>query len=144
VAATTLTALNGVVVGYGALWFQIGDSANRDDYLVSSGGYAAASLLIASAVAGNLLRRGAAWFSYAGSVTAVLLGVAAVVSWSQGRVVEDRGAGISGVWDGVGGVVLLPWSWAIVVLLVLSVRHRLRTADTPPLARPTSASRRSV
>lgn len=127
VAAATLTALNGVVVGYGALWFQFfGSSPNRDDYLVSFGGYVSAAVLIAVAVAGNMLRRGAAWFSYAGSVTAVLLGVAAVDSRSRARVVEDRGAGISGVWDGVGGVVALPWSWAIVVLLILSVRHRLR------------------
>lgn len=130
-AAATLTALNGVVVGYGAVWFQIGGSPDRDDYLVSSGEYAAAALLIASAVAGNIFRRGAAWFDYAGSLTAVLLGIAALVSWSQARVVEDHGAGISGAWDGVGGVIALPWSWAIVVLLILSVRHRLRTADTP-------------
>ncbi len=124
VVAAILTALNGVVVGYGALRLQFfGNSPNRDDYLVSTGGYAAAAVLIAFAVASNFARRGAAWFGYAGSVAAVLLGFGALVSWSRARVVEDRGAGISGVWDGVGGVVALPWSWAIVVLLILSVRN---------------------
>ncbi|WP_093248455.1 hypothetical protein [Tessaracoccus oleiagri] len=115
--------MNGIVVGYGAVWFQLfGDSPDRDDYLVSTGGYAAAAVLIVFATLSNFLRGGAAWFGYAGSAAAVALGLAALTSWSSGRSVEDLGPGISGPWDGVGGVIALPWSWAIVVLFLLSFR----------------------
>lgn len=123
VTAATLTALNGIAVGYGALWFQLfGESPDRDDYLVSMGGYAAAALLLAVATVSNLLRRWPVWFAYSGGIASAALGLGALVSWSHLRIVKDPGPGISGVWDGVGGVIALPWSWAIVVLLLLSVR----------------------
>lgn len=131
--AAVLAALNGVVVGYGALWFQLfGESPDRDDYLVSMGGYAAAALLVAVATVSNFLRGWPAWFGYAGTVASVALGLGALVSWSRVRIMEDRGPGISGVWDGVGGVVALPWSWAIVVLFILSLGStRSEARDTP-------------
>lgn len=123
VIAAILTAVNGVVVGYGALWFQFfGALPDRADYLVSMGGYATAALLVALATVSNSLLGGAIWFGYAGPATAAALGIGALVSWSHVRIMEDRVPGISGVWDGVGGVAALPWSWAIVVLFILSLR----------------------
>ncbi len=124
VIAAALTTLNGIVVGYGALWFQLfGESPDRDDYLVSMGGYAAAAVLVAMATMSNFLRRWPVWFTYSGGIASTALGLGALVSWSNLRIVKDPGLGISGVWDGVGGVIALPWSWAIVVLFLLSVRR---------------------
>ncbi len=46
-------ALNGVVVGYGAIWFQLfGETPDRSDYLVSAGGYAAAAGVLVLAAVG--------------------------------------------------------------------------------------------
>lgn len=123
VIAAALTTLNGIVVGYGALWFQLfGESPDRDDYLVSMGGYAAAAVLVAMATMSNFLRRWPVWFAYSGGIASAALGLGALDSWYHLRIVKDPGLGISGVWDGVGGVIALPWSWAIVVLFLLSLR----------------------
>ena len=59
VGAVTATALNGVVVGYGAVWFQLfGETADAEDYLVSAGGYGAAAVVLVLAVPGILTHRG--------------------------------------------------------------------------------------
>jgi hypothetical protein len=131
VGATALTAVNGLVVGYGAVAFQLfGASPDSDDYMVALGGYAAAAVLLGlSAVTAFVLGRMRAlgWVSV---VIASLLGLAAVGSATDAAATTERGPGINGVWDGVGGVVALPWSWAIVVLLVLALRARRVTART--------------
>lgn len=45
ISAVSATALNGVLVGYGAVWLQFfGETARAEDYRVSAGGYGAAAL----------------------------------------------------------------------------------------------------
>ena len=64
VAAVLATALNGVVVGYGAVWFQLfGESADAEDYLVSAGGYGAAAVVLLLAVPAILTHRAPRWRS---------------------------------------------------------------------------------
>ena len=48
VLAVVTTMLNGFVVGYGAVWFQLfGEQADRGDYLTSAGGYLGAAVVLA-------------------------------------------------------------------------------------------------
>lgn len=129
VTAAALTALNGFVVGYGAVWFQLfGTGPDRDDYLVSAGGYLSAATLLALAATAGVLRGGRPWLGYAAGSVGAVLALCGVGSWHEAAVVEDRGPGINGVWDGVGGVVAWPWAWAVAALLVVAARHRARRA----------------
>ena len=50
VLAVVATTVNGFVVGYGAVWFQLfGEQADRGDYLTSAGGYLGAAAVLALA-----------------------------------------------------------------------------------------------
>ena len=72
------TMLNGFVVGYGAVWFQLfGEQADRGDYLTSAGGYLGAAVVLALTPVAMLSpqrRRwaGAAWSWCALAVAGVL------------------------------------------------------------------------
>lgn len=115
------TALNGVVVGYGAVWLQFfGDRPSREDYLVSAGGYLAAAAVIAVALsAAPSLQVGRTSMVAVGVVAGLLL-LAGMNSVSNAVSLPTESLTVSGPLDGVGGVVLLPWSW---VLIYLSVRR---------------------
>ena len=131
VSATALTAVNGLVVGYGAVAFQLfGDSPDSDDYLVALGGYAAAAALLGLSAATAFVRDRLRPLGWVSIVIGALYVLAAVGSATDAAATTHRGSGTNGVWDGVGGVVGLPWSWAVVVLLVLALRARRVTGRT--------------
>jgi hypothetical protein len=146
VACEVLTILNALVVGWVSVWFQLfGETADREDYLVSAGGYAAGA--VAGALGLLALRRlqvtsWVFWLSAAG-VTCLL--PLALSSYSSARSTDDRGPGINGWVDGAGGVLALPWTWVVVVLGLLALVGRgptrnvrtgeLKTAEAPPDAR---------
>lgn len=128
------TVLNGFVVGYGAIWFQLfGDTADASDYRVSAGGYGAAAVVLALAVPALLVGHRSRWLV---GLTLVSAGVLALLS--AGSLVTARqlpSEWSNSVWDGVGGVVWAPWTWVMVWLGVLAVVRRIRarrsTVDEP-------------
>ncbi|GAA2124130.1 hypothetical protein GCM10009843_20500 [Nocardioides bigeumensis] len=133
VACEIATILNGLVVGWVSVWFQLfGDTADRDDYLVSTGGYAA------GAVAGLLgllaLRRleVTSWVFWLCAVGAGCLVPLALSSLSSAGSADDRGAGIDTWVDGAGGVLALPWTWVVVVLGLLALVGRGPRRATSP------------
>ena len=124
------TAANGVVVGYGVLWFQLfGESADRSDYLVSAGGYGAAALVqlvAAVGVAGLRGPRSAGW-------TAVGLAVAllALAAGSASRAADlPAGRWDDSLLDGVGGVLCLPWAWVLVAAGIAGTMRLCRSGGT--------------
>ncbi len=127
VGADHRVALNGVVVGYGAIWFQLfGEAADRSDYLVSAGGYAAAAgvlVFAAVGVAGLPGPKAAGW-------TALMLGVAlalaALTSLSRATGLPVERAH-SGPLDGVGAVLLVPLACP---MLVAGVRGGYRLVSS--------------
>lgn len=130
------TFLNGIVVGYGVLWFQLfGEQPDREDYLVSFGGYAAAALVMLVGMAA-LRRLGAAeWVRALVVVLAVLLALLAVGSLTTGLSMEESSP-MQHWWDGAGGVVLLPWAWLPLALGALALVGRgPRAPRTPDQAR---------
>ena len=117
VGAVAATALNGVVVGYGTVWFQLfGETADAEDYQVSAGGYGAAAVVLALAVPGILTHRGPRWLAWAAGVAAAILGLLAAHSIAASTLAEQVSSRTSTAWDGVGGVVWAPWTWALVAL----------------------------
>ena len=117
VAAVLATALNGVVVGYGAVWFQLfGESADAEDYLVSAGGYGAAAVVLLLAVPAILTHRAPRWLVVPTGVAAGLLGLMAVGSVGYSVDAEASHIVSNNAWDGIGGVLWAPWTWALVVL----------------------------
>ncbi|MBD8868445.1 hypothetical protein [Nocardioides donggukensis] len=117
VGAVLATALNGVVVGYGVVWFQLfGETADADDYLVSSGGYGAAAVVLALAVPAIVTHAGPRWLLVPTGVTAAVLGALAVNAAAAAREAEPATVPSSSAWDGIGGVLWAPWTWALVAL----------------------------
>ena len=117
VSAVTATAVNGVVVGYGVVWFQLfGETADAEDYLVSAGGYGAAAVVLALAVPGILTHRGPRWLAWVAGMAAAILGLLAASSMAASMQAEPGASPISTAWDGVGGVVWAPWTWVLVAL----------------------------
>lgn len=116
VGAVTATVLNGVVVGYGAIWFQLfGEVADVDDYAVSAGGYGAAALVLALAVPAIVTHGRPGWLLWPTGMSAAILGLLAVGSAHS----MHAGQGVSPmntVWDGIGGVLWAPWTWVLVTL----------------------------
>jgi hypothetical protein len=112
-ACAVATALNGLVVGYGSVWFQLfGDSADRSDYLVSAGGYLAASAVLAVGVCGAsrlAVRRGG---RVAVIVVAMLLALGGLSSVQMAGSAERSSIEQSPL-DGAGGVLMLPWAWVL-------------------------------
>ena len=113
------TMLNGFVVGYGAVWFQLfGEQADRGDYLTSAGGYLGAAVVLALTPVAMLSpqrRRwaGAAW-SWCALAVAGVLTLAGMASLSSGLSMEGPTDSFGGVDDGLGGVLLWPWCWLLV------------------------------
>jgi hypothetical protein len=133
IAAVTATAVNGLVVGYGAVWLQLfGDAADAEDYRVSAGGYGAAALVLALGVIAILTHRGPRWLAGAAGAAAAFLGVLAASSAAASARAEPVSSPVDTAWDGVGGVVWAPWTWA---LFLLAVHGLLRWGATP---RPSS------
>lgn len=115
--SAVLTALNGFVVGAGSVWFQLfGEAPDRGDYLVSAGGYLTAGAVLVvglGAVADVGISRAAAGLVL---VVAVALLLAGVGSLQNAADLPPHNRPSAGVLDGIGGVILLPWSWAQVWL----------------------------
>jgi hypothetical protein len=117
VAAVAATALNGVLVGYGVVWFQLfGEAADAEDYLVSAGGYGAAAVVLVLAVPGILTHRGPRWLAWAAAASAAVLGLLAVGSLAAATHAEQSASPISTGWDGIGAVMWGPWTWVLVAL----------------------------
>jgi hypothetical protein len=119
------TFLNGLVVGYGVLWFQLfGDRPDRDDYLMSFGGYAAATLVLVVGLASLVRLRTAGWAVGLVGVLAGVLALLALNSLATGLGMTDDSGVYQHWWDGAGGVLLLPWAWVPLVLGGLAVLGR--------------------
>lgn len=117
ISAVAATALNGFVVGYGAVWLQFfGETADDEDYRVSAGGYGAAALVLGLAVIGILTHRGPRWLAWVAAVLALILCLLAVQSATASARAEPVSAPINTAWDGIGGVLWAPWTWALVAL----------------------------
>lgn len=134
VGAVTATLLNGLVVGYGAVWFQLfGDTADAEDYAVSAGGYGAAAVVLALACPAILAHGGPRWLLWPAGLSAVVLGLLTAESAQASAGAEPDGASINTAWDGIGGVLWAPWSWALAALGVHGV-YRLLTQRFMPRA----------
>lgn len=121
------TILNGFVVGYGAVWFQLfGSTADASDYRVSAGGYGAAALVLALAVPALLAGHRSRWLVGPTVVSAGVLGLLSAGSFATAGQLPSEWSNT--VWDGVGGVVWAPWTWVMVWLGVLAVVRRLRAS----------------
>ena len=117
VAAVVATALNGVIVGYGAIWLQLfGDSADAEDYAVSAGGYGAAAFVLVLAIPAIMTHRAPRWLAWLAGASAAALGLLAVDSAQASARAEPVSSPLNTAWDGIGGVVWAPWTWVLVVL----------------------------
>lgn len=117
VGAVTATVLNGIVVGYGAIWLQFfGKTADAEDYAVSAGGDGAAAVVLAVAVPAILAHAGPQWLVWPTSVSAVLLALLAADSADASARAAQSASPIDTAWDGVGGVLWAPWAWALPAL----------------------------
>lgn len=116
--AVCLTILNGVVVGYGVVWFQLfGSTPDVEDYRVSAGGYGAAAAVLALGAVGLAGRRGTPpWLVVLAGVAASVLAVLAAGSVVQSTTADQVGIPVDGPWTGAGGVIWAPWTWALVWL----------------------------
>lgn len=125
VSAVAATVLNGVVVGYGAVWFQLfGDTADAEDYAISAGGYGAAAVVLAVAVPAILTHRGPRWLVWPTAVSAVVLGLLAARSAEASVRAGQSPSPMNTAWDGIGGVLWAPWTWALVALAVHGIYRR--------------------
>jgi hypothetical protein len=121
VLAVLATVLNGVVVGYGAIWFQLfGDGPDAADYRLSAAGYGTAALVLALAVPALLVSTVPRWLAPTAGVSAVLLGVMAMGSAITSVDEDPARLGTDDPWgdvlEGIGGVLWAPWTWVVVVL----------------------------
>jgi hypothetical protein len=110
-ALISCTAVNGVVVGYGSLRF-LQLSSSRGDYLVSGGGYAAASVVLTFAAVGAAGLRGPLSVILGSPLLAVVLAALAVRSFTIAAE-SSPSAGWDSPWDGAGGVLVAPWTWLL-------------------------------
>ena len=115
--AVLATVVNGVVVGYGAVWFQLfGETADAEDHAVSAGGYAAAAIVLALAVPAVLTCQAPSWLAWFAGASAAILGLLAVGSIGRRADAELVSSPINTAWDGIGGVIWAPWTWVLVAL----------------------------
>ena len=116
-AAVVATILNGLVVGWFAVYFQLfGESADAEDHRVAAGGYGAAAGVLLLAVVGLLTHRLPRWLAGVALAAAAGLGVLARGALETARHAEPDPLPINTVWDGIGGVLWTPWSWALIGL----------------------------
>ncbi len=119
------TFLNGVVVGYGIIWFQLaGSQAGREEYLMSFGGYAAAALVLLVGLVSVVRLGSARWVVVLVAGLGGLLALLALRSLAIGLGMEDDFGPYQHWWDGTGGVLLLPWAWPPLVLGLLAAVGR--------------------
>lgn len=133
-AAVWFTILNGFVVGYGSVWFQLfGDTADAEDYHVSLGGYAAAAAVLTFAVPAIAGYRGPRWLTWPAVGFATLYAILAFRSalLAGEHPVRFPTSHASTYWDGVGGVVWAPWTWVLVILGVAGTVRLLRHPTAP-------------
>jgi hypothetical protein len=124
VAAVAATVLNGVVVGYGAIWIQFfGATADAGDYAVSAGGYGAAAAVLALAVPAILTHRGPRWLVWSTSLSVVVLGLLAARSAEASAHAARRALLVNSAWDGIGCVLWAAWTWALVALGIHGLRQ---------------------
>lgn len=117
VSAVTATILNGIVVGYGAIWLQVFvDTVDTDDYAVSAGGYGAAATVLVLAVPAILTHGGPRWLVWPTGMSGVVLGLLAARSVEASTHAAQNSSPINTAWDGIGGVLGAPWTWALVAL----------------------------
>ena len=117
VGAVVATTLNGILVGYGAIWLQFfGETADAEDYLVSAGGYGAAAGVLVLAVSAILTHRAPRWLVWPTGVAAAVLALLAVNSIAASVHAEPVPSPMNTAWDGIGGVLWAPWTWALVAL----------------------------
>ena len=123
--AILATFLNGLVVGYGSVALQFfGERADAEDYAVSSGGYSAAALVLMVAIPGLLARGKPKLLVWCAASLGVLLIVLALASFTAMTTAEQVHTPVDGPWDGVGGVIWAPWTWAIMGFSVQAVALR--------------------
>ncbi|MEV6599304.1 hypothetical protein AB0M36_20985 [Actinoplanes sp. NPDC051346] len=121
------TAVNGVAVGYGSLWF-LNLSLSRGDYLISGGGYAAAAVVLMFAAVGAAGLRGPLSVVYGSLLLAVVLVALAVRSF---MIAADYSPGASwdSPWDGAGGVLCLPWTWPLLLCGIVGAYRLISERD---------------
>ena len=142
VGAVTATVLNGILVGYGALWLQLfGESADAEDYSVSAGGYGAAAAVLALAVPAILTHRAPRWLAWPAGVSAAVLGLLAIRSAAASARAEPVSSPINTVWDGIGGVLWAPWAWVLVALGIQGL-YRMASRGLPGRGTPRTGRRR--
>lgn len=135
VGAVVATTLNGILVGYGAIWLQFfGETADAEDYRVSAGGYGAAAAVLVLAVPAILTHRAPRWLVWPTGVAAGVLALLAVNSIAASVHAEPVPSPINTVWDGIGGVLWAPWTWALIGLGI----HGLYRFACPDGIRPGS------
>lgn len=134
-----MTVLTGFVVGYGAIWFQVGGVADAEDYQVSAGGYATAAVLLAISLPALVAFRGPRWLLLGASWFSALYVVLGARSALLASDTDDPGPGINTALDGVGGVIGMPWAWPLLLLGVAGtfslVRRRARELPRPGRSR---------
>ncbi len=132
--AVLLTIAGGFVVGYGAVSLQFfGETADSEDYQVSAGGYAAAAVALGLGVAAVLGYARVRWPALlSAAAAAVYLLLAARSAWLAASS-TDPGFGINTAWDGVGGVLGMPWTWP---LLLFGLTGAVRLVRHGPVRQP--------
>jgi hypothetical protein len=123
--ATTAT---GLVVGWFAASFQLmGSTATSGDHRMAAGAYGATAALMAVGAVASIALRAPRWMlgwaiGWAGVMVVLALGAWAESAGGPGDSFSD--------WpDGVGGVVLCPWTWPIpLTAALLPWRRRLVSA----------------
>jgi hypothetical protein len=125
-----LVVFTGVVVGYGSLFFQFfGDRADREDHLVSAGGYLTAGAVCALAALSAVRQVRPARLGVAGCA-AVVLTLLGLSSWRGAAALPvDPSPFANGVVDGVGGVLLTPWTWVLVGLSAYDLLRPRRVSE---------------
>ena len=122
--------LNGVIVGVGAVTLVFLGSAQRSDYLVSAGGYGAAAVVLVFAVVGAAGLNGPVWAGRTAALAAlVLAALAARSAWTAATMADD--GNWNGPLDGIGGVVLVPFAWPLLIAGLRGGYRLLRGAARP-------------
>lgn len=117
VGAVAATVVTGIVVGYGAVWFQLfGETADAEDFAISAGGYGAAAVVLAVAVPAILAHGGPRWLVWPTAASAVVLCLLSARSVGLSAQSEQSASPVNTAWDGIGGVLWAPWTWALVAL----------------------------